>query len=290
MAQYLVNALMLGGIYGLIASGFSLVYGVSNILNIAHGSLVMLGGFLTYTAVSVVGVPVLLAIPVVTAVMLVIGLVLHRAVLSLLGGLSIFMVMIFTFGLDMVLQNVAALVWGPVYRTVDTPFRGRAIEVLGAYVPMNSAIIFVSAWAIAACLMLLLSRTRIGLAIQSTALDAESAILTGVDVRWVNALTFAIATGLAGAAGALLSFVYPVYPYMGPLLLGTAFAASVLGGLGSVPGAILAGLILAFVEVGASTVLGAGYGRLMPYVVMVLVLVVRPRGLLGRRHFAEVKV
>lgn len=290
VTQFLINVLMLGGIYGIVAAGFSLVYGVMNILNVAHGAFVMLGAYITFSIVTGLGLDPLLSAPVAALALFCLGYILQRYVLHILSSASIFMVFIFTFGLDMALQNSAVLVWSPVYRSVPSPYRGSVLSIGETYIPMGSLIVFVSAWLLAGLLFLLLKRTKLGLAIQATALDSESANLAGVDIRFVFAATFAIAAGLAGAAGALLSIVVPLHPFMGTLLIGKAFATAVLGGLGSVPGAITAGLILALGEVSAAHFLGARFAQLVPYVVLVLILVLRPRGLFGREYFAEVRV
>lgn len=290
MTQFLINVLMLGGIYGIVAAGFSLVYGVMNILNVAHGAFVMFGAYVTFSIVSEFGLDPLLTLPIAAGALFLFAFLVQRYVLHILSGASIFMVFIFTFGLDMALQNSAVLIWSPIYRSVPSPYRGNVFAIGENYVPVGSLIVFVSAWLLAGLLFYLLKRTRLGLAIQATALDSESAKLAGVDVRFIYAMTFAIAAALAGAAGSLLAIVVPVYPFMGTLLIGKAFATAVLGGLGSVPGALIAGLLLALGEVSASMLLGAQFAQVVAYVLLVVVLVVRPRGLFGREYFAEVHV
>lgn len=288
--QFLVNALMLGGIYGLIAAGFSLVYGVMNILNVAHGAMVMLGAYIAYSCWSSFGINAFASVPVAFVALFVGGFLLHRYVLSLLSEATIFMVFIFTFGLQMVLQNAAVLIWKPIYRSVPSPFGGHVFNIGGTYLPLDRLLIFCLAWAMAGALFLLLAKTKLGLAIQATALDTDSARLAGVNVAYVYALTFGLAVGLAGASGALLAAVVPVYPFMDVSLIGKAFAVAVLGGLGNVHGALAGGLFLAFSEEAVANFVGVQYTQVVAYGILVAVLVIRPRGLFGREHFAEVRI
>jgi branched-chain amino acid transport system permease protein len=288
--QFLVNALMLGGIYGLIAAGFSLVYGVMNILNVAHGAMVMLGAYIAYSCWSSFGWNVFVSLPIAFVALFIGGFLLHRYLLSFLSEATIFMVFIFTFGLQMVLQNAAVLIWKPVYRSVPSPFGGHVFNIAGTYVPLDRLLIFCVSWTIAGALFVLLAKTKVGLAIQATALDTDSARLAGVNVAYVYALTFGLSVALAGAAGALLAAVVPVYPFMDVSLIGKAFAVAVLGGLGSVHGAVAGGLFLAFSEEAVANFVGVQYTQVVAYAILVAVLIVRPRGFFGREHFAEVKI
>lgn len=288
--QLIVNIVMLGGIYGLVAAGFSLVYGVMNILNVAHGAFVMLGAYIAFSASTQLGLSAFESVPIAFLVLFAGGFIIQRYLLSLLSESSIFMVFIFTFGLQMALQNLAILIWGPVYRSVPSLLSGHVVIVGGTYIPLGRLVISIIAWLGAAALFLLLSRTKLGLAIQATALDRESAQLAGVNIQYVYAVTFALSAALAGTAGALLSVVAPIYPFMDIELIGKAFAVAVLGGLGSVPGAIVGGLVLATAEQTIAEFGGVQYSQIVAYGILVIVLVVRPRGLFGREHFAEVKI
>jgi branched-chain amino acid transport system permease protein len=151
-------------------------------------------------------------------------------------------------------------------------------------------VIFGAACLLAVLLFLFLNKTKIGMAIQATSLDADSARLAGVDIRFVFALTFGLSAALAAAAGSLLSIVQPTYPYMDVAIIGKAFAVAVLGGLGNVPGAIAGGFVLAIAEESVGQFIGVQYTQVVAYAILVVILVLRPTGLFGREYFAEVRV
>jgi branched-chain amino acid transport system permease protein len=260
-----------------------------NILNIAHGSFVMIGGFITFSIVTTWGWNPLFTLPIAAAGLFAFGFTFYRYVLVLLATTSIFMVFIFTFGLDMALENLGVLIWGATSHTVPSSFQGSHITIGDAVLPIGHLVVLVASWFLGGLLYWMMRHTKFGLAMQATALDADSARLSGVDVRFVCALTFGLSAALGGAAGSLLSIVQPISPRMGLEVIGLAFVTSVLGGLGNVPGALVAGLLLAAIQSLTTLWFNAQYAQLTPFLVLLVILVNRPQGLFGRKHFAEVQ-
>jgi branched-chain amino acid transport system permease protein len=290
VGQLVVNGLLLGSIYAIVAAGFALVYGVMNVLNVAHGALIMAGAFATYTITTVFGVEPLLVLPITMILLFGLGYVIQRILVERVLDYSIFMVFILTYGLDLLLTNIAFGIWGGTLRSVDSALTGEGFRILGVHLPYVRLIVL--AWTTMAIvgLLIFMSKTRLGLAIKATSLDREAAQLAGIDVRQVYGITFGISAALGGAAGCLLSNIYPVTPFMGVPFLTRAFAVAVLGGLGSVTGALYAGFILAAAEIVGVLVLGGGWADGVAFLVLMLVLVLRPQGLLGKKFFAEVEV
>jgi branched-chain amino acid transport system permease protein len=290
IAQLAINVVMFGSVYALVGGGFSLVYGVMNVLNAAHGGFLMIGAYVTYWLVTTLAVDPLLVLPVTAVVLFAGGFAFQRAFLDRLLGVGIFMTFVLTFGLDMILTNIALVAWGADLRQVHTSYASAVIHVGTLSVPVARLIVLAVAVAMIALLVLFLSRTRTGLAIKATALEREAAQLAGIDIRWIYALTFAIATALAAVAGGLLAPIYAFNPFVGASFLGKAFAVSVLGGLGSITGALYAGFALALAETLTAIFVGAQWSDAVAFIVLIAVLMVRPRGLLGKEYFADVKV
>jgi len=286
--QLVVNAILLGSVYAVTAAGFALVYGVMNILNAAHGSFIMLGAYAAYSLSRILSIEPLLLVPGAMVALFATGFAIQRTLFNRLLGRNIFIVFILTFGLDMVLINLALGIWGGEYCSVGSALRGAGLDVLG--VRLSYLRLVVAAWGVLVIvgLILLMSKTGLGLAIQATALEMESAQLAGIDVKRIYAITLGISAGLAGAAGSLLASISAVHPFMGEALLSRAFAVVVLGGLGSVKGALVAGFLLAAVETVGGYFLGGGWSGAIAFVMFVIVLIVQPQGLFGKKFFAEV--
>lgn len=289
VAQIVLNGVLLGGFYACMALGFSIVWGVMNVVNLAYGSLIMLGAYVTWFAVLQFGLPFAAALPLAAAAPFALGYVLQRLLLNRLAERSVFMTLIFTFGLNMVLINLHLLLFSADVRSLPTVF-GRGSVALGDLtVPTSRLVIFAVAIAMTLALHALLNWTRIGNAIKATSFDPNAARLSGIDVPHVYALTFAIGGAIAGVTGALVSASYSFSPIAGESYTLKAFVVVVLGGLGSIPGAIVGGIVLGVAENLASLFLDSGYRDAVGFTLLLLVLVARPRGLLGKRFFAEVK-
>lgn len=283
VVQQLVNGVLLGGVYSIIGVGFSLVYGVMGIINLAHGSLLMFGSYITFQIFSWLGLDPFAGLVIAAILMFALGYLQQRYIINRVISHGVQMSIVLTFGLDLVLINIALLIWSSDYRSVSPRYVSDSFMLGDVVIPYVRLAIFVAALVITLVLYLFLYRTRTGQAIRATALHNEAAQLVGVNVEKIYSLTFGLGAAIAAAAGGLLSMVLTVTPFMGAPLLSNAFAVAVLGGLGNVKGAVFAGVILGIAEALGITILGASYQAMMGYLILILVLMVRPQGLFGRK-------
>ena len=279
--QNAVNGLLLGGTYGLVAVGFSMVWGVLNVVNLAHGALVMLGAYVTYWLFSRYGVDPLLSLPLSGALLFVVGYPLQRLVINQVIRASFLITFLLTFGLDLLITNVALAAWTADIRSVTTGYSGDSLSVGPVTLPVIRMLALAVALAATALLYWVMARTRLGSAIRATASDQEAARLMGIPVAHVYGLTFAIAAATAGIAGGLISLTFPIFPAMGNSYTLVAFVSCVLGGLGSVPGALVGGMVLGLLQTYASAWLGPNYDNIVAFSALIAVLIARPAGLLG---------
>lgn len=286
--QGLFSGLLLGGLYTCIGVGFSLVWGVDNVLNMAHGAFILLGAYLAFTLYKALGLNPFAAIPLVMAVLFVVGYVIQRWFLLRVMK-SLLMVLTFTFGLQLLLINVMAAIWTSDPRTVQLAWSALGFEVGGAVVTYLRLAILLAAGLLTWALQLLLDKTRVGRAIRATALDPGAAEITGVSVANVHAVTFGLGAAWAGAAGCLLAMLFSFEPFSAPEWGLKAFIVTIIGGLGSISGAALAGLLLGLTEVVGAQVLGSTWQSAISFALMVIVLTVRPQGLMGKRFYGEVR-
>lgn len=286
LAQQLILGVLLGGLYGLAAVGLSLVFGVLKVLNVAHGELIMLGGYGTFWLVTLLGIDPFASLLLVVPLSLLLGL-------GLYGALFAFVVradeearvrtsLLIGFGLALVLHALAVRLWTADERSVVTPYGGAVIVLGDLSIPVVRLMSLAVAFVLIGGLHLLLTHWRWGKAIRATAEDWQAALLTGIDVRRAYLLAFAIGTGLAGAAGGLVSVGYSVSPSIGLEWTLKALIVVVLAGLGSVIGTFVAGIFLGVAEALSAAVFGGPYREVVGLVIFVVVLVVRPRGLFGR--------
>jgi branched-chain amino acid transport system permease protein len=279
--QQLVNGIALGSMYGLVALGLTLVYGVLHIPNFAHGALYMLGGYTTYFLATSYGFSYIPALALSVIVLAIIGAVLERVIFHPLRHAPGIHPMIAALGLLLFLEAGAKQLWGADYRRLRSPFEG-TIDLFGLPVVTQRIIVIVAAVAVMIALHLFLKRTPSGTAIEAMAQDREGALLVGIDTRRIAMLTFAISAGLASVAASLVSPLNLVYPNMGDVVNLKAFVIIILGGMGSVPGAILGAYMLALAEVLGGTYLSTAFGELIGFGVLVLVLALRPTGLFAK--------
>jgi branched-chain amino acid transport system permease protein len=286
LAQQLVLGLLIGGLYGLAAAGLSLVFGVMKVLNVAHGELIMLGGYGAFWLVALLGLDPFASLVLVIPGALLLGVVLY-------AGLFGFVVradeetrvknsLLIGFGLALALHALAVRLWTADERSVPTPYGGAVFTVAGLSIPAVRLLSLVLAFALILGLQLLLTRWRWGKAIRATAEDWQAALLTGIDVRRAYLLAFALGTALAGAAGTLVTVAYSVSPSIGLEWTLKALIVVVLAGLGSVLGTFVGGLVLGMAEAASAAAFGGPYREVIGLVLFVVVLVLRPRGLFGR--------
>jgi branched-chain amino acid transport system permease protein len=286
LAQQIVLGLLLGGLYGLAAAGLSLVFGVLKVLNVAHGELIMLGGYGAYWLFALLGVD-----PFVALLLVVPGALLAGAVLYL--GLFGFVVraheetriknsLLVGFGLALALHALALRLWTADDRSITTAYGGAVLSVGPIAIPLIRLASLAVALALIGALHLLLARWRWGKAIRATAEDWQAALLTGIDVRRAYLLAFALGTALAGAAGTLVSVGYSISPSIGLEWTLKALIVVVLAGLGSMLGTFAAGLFVGVAEALSAATFGGPYREVVGLVIFLVVLVLRPQGLFGR--------
>ena len=287
--QVLVNGLLLGGIYAAVGVGFSLTWGVLNIINIAHGAMVMLGAYITFLLFSSFGVDPFLSIPASMLVLFLLGYVLQRVLINRVIPHGVFMTLVLTFGLSLFLIDLALLLFSSDYRSVTPSYAGSGLSLGGVIVPYQRLGAFLVSILIVALLNVYLGRSKTGRAIRATALNRQAAQLVGVDILAIYALTFGIGAAMAGAAGSLLAVTITITPYMGNVFIGKAFVIATLGGLGTVQGALIGGLVLGLAESLGAALIGPSYQQAIGFGILLLVLILRPEGLMGKQFFAEVK-
>lgn len=283
--QIAANGLVLGGLYACIAVGFSLVWGVLNVINILHGSFIVLGSYVAYFAYVHFGIHPFISVVIAGAVLYALGYVLQAGIINRVVTAPVLITLTLTFGLDLILNNAMLLAFTADYQAVNLANPLGTLKVGPVYLPGDRVAAMVLALLLTLLLYRLLRDSRIGRAIVAVRMDREAAALMGVDVKHVNAITFAIGAFMAGAAGALLSIIFPISPLNGPLFLGKAFVVCVLGGLGSVPGAMVGGLVLGVIESFGSYWLGPEHAVTLSFGLLLVLLFVRPSGLMGRRGY-----
>jgi branched-chain amino acid transport system permease protein len=283
--QLLANGIVLGGLYAAIATGFSLVWGVLNVINMLHGTFIVLGSYVAYFAFSTAGVHPFLGIVPAAIVLFVVGYVIQAGFINRVVSAPALITLTLTFGLDLVLNNAMLLAFTADYRKVNLASPLPSLELGPVLVPGDRVAAMVLALALTFGLYRLLRDSNVGRAIVAVRMDREAAALMGVDVPRINAITFAIGAMMAGAAGALLSIIYPISPLNSTLFLGKAFVVCVLGGLGSVPGALVGGLALGIIESFGGFALGPEHAVTISFVLLLILLFVRPSGLMGKRGY-----
>jgi branched-chain amino acid transport system permease protein len=283
--QVLINGVLLGGLYSCIAVGFSLVWGVLNIINILHGSLIILGAYAAYFAFTYLGIHPFLFVPVAGLLLFVLGYTLQAGVINRVMGAPVLITLTLTFGLNLMLENAMILAFKADYRKVilDPPLG--LLEMGSAIVPKDRLYAMLLAMLLVGALYLLLRATRIGRAIVAVRMDRDAAALMGVNVPRIYAVTFALGAFMAGAAGSLMSVIFPISPLTSVAFLGKAFVICVLGGLGSIPGVMVGGIVLGILESFGSLWLGPDYSTTIAFVLLLALLMFRPTGIMGRRGF-----
>jgi len=283
LLQILVNGILKGGLYALMAMGMSLIWGVMDIINIAHGSFIMLGAFTTYWLFTLLGMDPFVSLVFSTAILFVLGYGVQRFLINYVIRASAFITLILAFGIEIFINNAALVTWTADVRKVKVSY-GAANFSLGSYatIPTIRLLAFLLVIVISLLFFFILNRTNLGRSIRATSQDLEGARLVGVDVARTYAVTFGLGVGAAGAAGTLWSILFPISPMMGGELTLKSFVVVIIGGLGSMLGPIIGGLALGITEAFGTDWFGSTYGNLIGFTILVLVLIIRPKGILGK--------
>ncbi|MDE2260306.1 MAG: branched-chain amino acid ABC transporter permease [Betaproteobacteria bacterium] len=281
LSQILVNGVLLGGLYALMALGLALVWGVLNIVNLAHGALIMLGAYVGYYLFTLLNIDPFLALPLSMAVLFCVGYLLQRGILNLIARAAMFNTLLITFGIDVVLTQLAQIFFSADFRTINPSYAGSNFMVFGVTLPLVRVLAFVVALALTIALWLFLLHTRLGRAIRATAQNLGAARLYGVEPKAIYALTFGLGAALAGGAGDLYGVVSQINPYIGATLTAKSFAIAIIGGLESPLGVVVGGIFLGVVESLTALYIGPTFVDIASFGILVLVLIFRPNGLLG---------
>jgi branched-chain amino acid transport system permease protein len=285
-AQVVLNGILLGGLYACMAISFSLIWGVMNIINLAHGSMMLVGAYVTVMLHRRFGIDPILSIPASSLVLFCIGYLLQRIVFNRVVHTSIFLTLVLTFGLDMLLINVNIALFTADVRSITTWYSGLALEIGGVRLAYTRIIVFVLALAMTFALHLFLKHSRTGRAIRATSQDTRAAQVMGVDIARTYAMTFGLGAAMAGATGSLIAVVYTFSPVIGDAFTLKSFVVVILGGLGNMFGAIVAGIFLGVAENLVAGFIDPGYRDVISFWLLITVLLVRPTGFLGRPSLA----
>lgn len=282
LAQILVNGVLLGGLYAVMALGLALVWGVLNIVNLAHGAFIMLGAYLSWHLFTYLGIDPFLGLPITAIVMFGVGYGVQRGLLNLVVRAPMFNTLLITFGLEVVLTYLAQLAFSADFRTINPSYAGAHVAFGPVVIPLARLMAFGIAIVLTVGMWIFLLRTKLGRAIRATAQNLVAARLYGVEPRHLYAMTFGIGIGLAGAAGGLYGTVSQINPYIGATLTAKSFAIAIIGGLDNPLGVLVGGLVLGIIESLTVAYVGATFGDVASFGVLVLVLIVRPSGILGK--------
>jgi branched-chain amino acid transport system permease protein len=284
LAQHLLNATILGGTYALLGIGLTLIFGIMRVVNFTHGELYAFGAYCMYALVMLLGVNFFLALPMAIVLGVALGAIIEMLLLSRLRGADIDTTMLVMIGAWIAMQNTEQLVWSGVAHSINNPFPAEPLILGPLSVSWNRVYVVVVALLLIAATYSLVNRTRLGKAMRATFQDRQTAALMGIRIDRIHTATFALGSGLAAAAGALLGPIFFVAPTMGDLAAAKAFAIVILGGLGSITGATLGGFILAFVEELGAGYISSGYRDAMGFLLIILILLVKPTGLFARKE------
>jgi branched-chain amino acid transport system permease protein len=285
LLNIIIDGLLTGGIYSVIAMGFGLQYGVARVLNVSHGEFIMIGAFATWSLYTFFGVNPLVSLVICGPVLLIIGFFIHRTLFTRIRNSSESLAVIegnsllASFGLLFIIQNIALLIWGPFVRGLA--FLSYPVHFAGTTFGANRLMTPAFAVGISVAFYLFLANTRIGKAIRSAAQEPATAGLMGVNINQVLALCFGLGALMASFAGSLLSITYTISPTMGLEYTAISFIVVVLGGLGSIPGSFIGGFMLGLIG-SIVSYFEPGLSLIAYYVIFMLLLMVRPKGILGK--------
>jgi branched-chain amino acid transport system permease protein len=282
--QVIINGVLTGGIFALIAIGLTLIFGVLDIINFAHGEFIMLGMYCSYFLLALFGIDPYVSILIVTPVFFIFGILIQKYLIDKVMKARIHIQILLTLGLMLFLQNFALFFWGSNYRTAKLSYSMSVLDLGGIMVSYPKLIACVLALVIAAILYLILKKTDIGTAIRACTVEKEGAALVGINVKRIYLYAFGIGTACAAVSGSILLPTFYVSPTVGSVFLMTAFVIVVLGGMGNFAGAIIGGFIIGIAEAVAELFMPGSLKQLVSFVIFILILFFRPMGLLGRRQ------
>lgn len=288
---FFVSGLSLGSVYAIIALGYTMVYGIAKMLNFAHGDVIMIGGYVSFVAMTSFGVNPILSVFVAAVACMVLGVLIERVAYRPLRGANSLSVLITAIGVSYLLQNLALLIYGANTKSYKSIVDGAPAQFFNSQliISRESIVTIITCVVVMLLLTLFINKTKLGVAMKAVSEDRGASILMGINVNATIALTFAIGSFLAGIAGVLLCSSYPTLtPTTGAMPGIKAFVAAVIGGIGSIPGAFLGGLLLGVLENLSKAYISSQLSDAIVFSVLIIMLLVRPQGLLGKKSIEKV--
>jgi branched-chain amino acid transport system permease protein len=283
LLQTIINGIMLGSIYAMVALGLTLIYGILEIPNFAHGALYMVGAYLSFQAITSLGVPYGVALIFSALLLFLLGMFIERFVYRPLYVQPLMNSFIAAVGLIMIIENGALAIWGPAFKRFPRA-SSTVFHVLNITITYQRIIVIVTAVFLIVALNLFIKHTRLGSAIEATSQNRQGAQLMGINVSLLGGLTFGLGTALAGVAATLVAPILLIYPTMGGPVIGMAFVIIILGGMGSFLGAVIGGYIIGLAETLFASYVTTDYVEALIFGILVLILAVKPTGLFGKGH------
>ncbi len=280
--QSLISGILIGGVYALIGIGLTIIFGVMRVINFAHGDILMIGMYMTYSLFTFFGIDPFVSIVITIPLMFMFGAFLQKVFINRMQGALPQNQILLTIGLGMIMSNTMMLAFTSDYKILSTDYSSSSIKLAGISISTPLAISFLITAAITAMLYWFLLKTDTGQAIRATAQDREAAQLMGINVKWMSILAFGMGSALAGTAGALISPTYYIFPQIGSTFTLKAFVITVLGGMGSIVGATIGGVIIGIAESVSAVYISSGWKDVVVFVLFLLVLLFKPAGLMGK--------
>lgn len=280
--QSLTSGILIGGVYALIGIGLSIIFGVMKVINFAHGDILMLGMYLAYGLFTIIGLDPFVSLIAVLPLMFMFGALLQKVVINrVLNALPQNQILL-TIGLGLIMSNTIMLLFTSDYKILTTTYSSSSVNLLGISISLPLTVAFLITVFITAILYWFLKMTDMGQAIRATAQDRDAAQLMGIDVKLMSIIAFGLGAALAGAAGALIAPTYYIFPQVGAAFTLKAFVITVLGGMGSVVGAMIGGLIIGITESMSAVYISSGWKDVVVYLFFLLILIFKPSGLFGK--------
>ena len=281
LLQQIVNSLLIGSVYALVAIGLTLIWGVMNVLNFAHGDFLMLGMFIAFWCYTLFRMDPLYSIPVCAALLFLLGVGVYRFIISkVMKGPGLAQLVV-TFGVSIFLANLAVMLWTPDFRLIEKPLLAGTWSLGGVQLSIPKFAASVGSVLVSAAVFLFLKKTRTGKAILAVEMNRDAALLMGINTERINSLSFGIGSALVGVAGAFLSMYYYIYPQVGGLFGLISFCIVALGGFGSIEGAFIAGILIGLVQTLGGYFFDPAYKYALVFLVYLITVWIRPQGLMG---------
>ena len=284
--QYLINGISIGAVYAIIALGYTMVYGIAKMLNFAHGDVIMVGAYISFCVTNYLGLPTIVSIIAAMAVCTVLGIVIEALAYKPLRGTSSLAVLITAIGVSYFLQNAAQLLWGSAAKNYTSIVTFKPLKLFGGQLVITGEVIYtiIASVIIMVGLTLFTGKTRMGKSMRAVSEDRDAAQLMGINVNRTISMTFAIGSALAAIAGVLMcSTISTLQPTTGSMPGIRAFTAAVFGGIGSIPGAMLGGILLGVIETFSKVYISPQFSDAIVFSILIIILLVKPAGLLGKQ-------